>query len=62
MDASIVTVISSVGFPIVACIGAAWVIKSVLEDLRKSMDRNTDALLEIKTWIQAIDRRIGKDE
>lgn len=60
MDVNVVSLISSVGFPIVACIGAAWFIKSVLEELRKSMDRNTDALLEIKTWIQAIDRRIGE--
>ena len=63
MDANtIVTLIGSLGFPIVACCYMAWFIKQLMQSFREAMDKNTDALQEIKTWIQAIDRRMSDEQ
>ena len=62
MDANtIVTLIGSLGFPIVACCYMAWFTNSTIKSFKDAMDKNTDALQEIKTWIQAIDRRMGDE-
>lgn len=62
MDAnSIVTLIGSLGFPIVACVYMAWFTNTTIKEFRDAMTQNTDALQEIKTWIQAISGRIEKD-
>lgn len=51
---SIITLVGSLGFPIVACAYLAWFTNTTIKEFRESMDRNTDLLKEIKTWIQAI--------
>ena len=62
MDANtIVTLIGSLGFPIVACCYMAWFTNTTIAKFKEAMDKNTDALQEIKTWIQAIDRRMSDE-
>lgn len=51
---NIITLVGSLGFPIVACGCLAWFTNTTIKEFRESMDRNTDMLQEIKTWIQAI--------
>ena len=58
MEANVlIPLIGSLGFPIVACIYMAWFTNATIKSFKEAMDKNTDALQEIKIWIQAIDRR-----
>lgn len=55
MDANtIISLIGSLGFPIVACGYLAYFTSTTMKEFRETMDKNTDLLQEIKTWIQAI--------
>lgn len=50
MDSNtVVTLISSVGFPIVACMFLAWFVFKVVEDLRKTVEHNTNIMEKILT-------------
>lgn len=40
----IVTAISSIGFPIVACCGMAWYINNTMKEFTDTMQKNTSAL------------------
>lgn len=41
----IVTLISTVGFPIAACLGMGWYISKTQENLRRVVEENTKAVL-----------------
>lgn len=41
----IVTIISTVGFPIAACLGMGWYISRTQENLRHVVEENTKAVL-----------------
>lgn len=53
---TLINLIGSLGFPIVACVYLAWFTNTTIKEFRDSMTKNTDALQEIKTWIEAIGR------
>lgn len=45
MDAATITqIISSIGFPIVACMGCAWYINKQSDSHKKEIDRITEAV------------------
>ena len=48
---AIVSVVSSVGFPIVCCIGMAYYINTTLKELTKVMDEHTTAIEKLTTII-----------
>ena len=47
----IATVISTIGFPIVCCIGMAYYINTTIKDLTKVMSEHTVALEKLSTII-----------
>lgn len=65
MDANTITsAISSLGFPIVACVILFWYLNKEREShaveidkLRESLDKNTEILEKLKDIIQYLDRR-----
>lgn len=55
----IISMISSVGFPIVACCGMGWYVnkrdkehKEELDTMTQALNRNTEVMVELKTIIQ----------
>ena len=48
----IVSVISSIGFPIVACIGLAFYINKQLENFRKTIENNTNVITALLTYLK----------
>ena len=48
---AIVSVVSSVGFPIVCCIGMAYYINTTLKELTKVMSEHTTAIEKLTTII-----------
>lgn len=48
---AIVSVVSSVGFPIVCCIGMAYYINTTLKELTKVMTEHTTAIEKLTTII-----------
>lgn len=42
------TLISSVGFPIVACIALGWYVVTIMREFTKTMQENTAALKELQ--------------
>ena len=58
--ATITTIISNVGFPIAACL-AMWGMlqkmtekhKDEVDSLRDSLEKNTEAIVELKAYIQS---------
>ena len=48
----IVTLISTVGFPIAACLGMGWYITKTQESLRKVVEENTKAVLLLTERLQ----------
>ena len=48
----IASVIASVGFPIVACIGLAFYINKQLENFRKAIENNTLAISALLAYLK----------
>ena len=48
----LVTVISTVGFPIAACIALGWYVSKQLEKFRDTVDNNTRALIELLAYFK----------
>ena len=48
----LVTVISTVGFPIAACIALGWYVSKQLEKFRDTVDNNTRALIELLDYFK----------
>lgn len=47
----ICTVISSVGFPIVACIAMGWYVNTTMKEFIKTIQENTIALKELQNHL-----------
>lgn len=61
MDANTaITIISSVGFPIFACLFLGWFIYKVVEDLRKTVEHNTTIMEKILTKLDMEEADDGK--
>ena len=45
-------VISTVGFPIAACIALGWYVSRQLEKFRETVDNNTRALIELLAYFK----------
>lgn len=50
---SISNIIATVGFPIVACGGLFWMINTTMKDLKKSIDKNTEATITLATSVKS---------
>lgn len=48
----IASIIASVGFPIVACVGLAFYINKQLENFRKAIENNTLAITALLSYIK----------
>lgn len=42
-----IQLISSVGFPIVACLGVAWFCKYLIDNMQKTIDNNTKIITKL---------------
>ena len=51
---SIVALVGSLGFPIVACIGLFWMINTTMKDFKETVAENTKAMAELTTIVKAI--------
>ena len=51
---TIVTLIGSLGFPIVACIGLFWMINSTMKEFKETVAENTKVMTELVTTVKAI--------
>ena len=58
----IVTLIGSVGFPIVACCGMGWYINNTMQKFTDTMQKNTTALEKLLTVLRKDETNDGKDE
>lgn len=58
---TIVTLIGSLGFPIVACIGLFWMINTTMKDFKETVAENTKAMAELTTIVKAIYNRSNED-
>lgn len=51
---SIVALVGSLGFPIVACIGLFWMINTTMKEFKETVAENTKAMTELTTIVKAI--------
>lgn len=51
---SIVALVGSLGFPIVACIGLFWMINTTMKEFKETVAENTKAMAELTTIVKAI--------
>ena len=58
----IVTIIGSVGFPIVACCGMGWYINNTMQKFTDTMQKNTTALEKLLTVLRKDETNDDKDE
>ena len=58
----VVTLIGSVGFPIVACCGMGWYINNTMQKFTNTMQKNTTALEKLLTVLRKDETNDGKDE
>jgi len=62
MDTAIIQIISSVGFPIVACMGCGWYINKQDSRHRNEIDKITDALNNNTIALTRLLDKLGADE
>lgn len=58
---TIVTLVGSLGFPIVACIGLFWMINTTMKEFKATVVENTKAITELVTTVKAIYNRSDED-
>ena len=51
---SIVALVGSLGFPIVACIGLFWMINTTMKEFKETVSENTKVMTELVTIVKAI--------
>lgn len=54
MNGDIVSIVSTVGFPIFACCAMGYFCKYLIDEMRKSVDSNTQAVKELVTSIHLL--------
>lgn len=58
---SIITLVGSLGFPIVACIALFWMINTTMKEFKETVAENTKAMIELVTNVKAISGRSDED-
>ena len=58
---TIVTLVGSLGFPIVACVGLFWMINTTMKEFKETVAENTKAMTELVTTVKAIYSRSDED-
>lgn len=58
---SIVTLVGSLGFPIVACIALFWMMNTTMKEFKETVAENTKAMTELVTTVKAISGRGDED-
>ena len=58
---TIVTLIGSLGFPIVSCIALFWMINTTMKEFKETVAENTKAMTELVTTVKAIYSRSNED-
>ena len=51
---SIVALVGSLGFPIVACIGLFWMINTTMKEFKETVAENTKVMTELVVTVKAI--------
>lgn len=51
---AIVTLVGSLGFPIVACIALFWMMNTTMKEFKETVAENTKAMTELVTTVKAI--------
>lgn len=67
--ANITSMISSVGFPIVACIFMAYMLKEITEkhetemnNMREALNSNTNAITKLEVLINTVLQKLSEDK
>ena len=58
---TIVTLVGSLGLPIVACIGLFWMLNTTMKEFHETVAANTKAMTELVTTVKAISIRSDED-
>ena len=58
---SIITLVGSLGFPIVACIALFWMMNTTMKEFKETVAENTKAMTELVTTVKAISGRGDED-
>lgn len=58
---AIVTLVGSLGFPIVACIALFWMMNTTMKEFKETVAENTKAMTELVTIVKAISDRSDED-
>ena len=58
---SIVTLVGSLGFPIVACIAMFWMMNTTMKEFKETVAENTKAMTELVATVKAISDRSNED-
>ena len=51
---TIVTLVGSLGFPIVSCIALFWMVNTSMKEFKETVAENTKAMTELVTTVKAI--------
>lgn len=60
-SADVTNLISTMGFPIVACLFLGYYVYKVQEKMRDAIEKNTDSTDKLCTLIEAMHRRMDKN-
>ena len=58
---AIVTLVGSLGFPIVACIALFWMMNTTMKEFKETVAENTKAMTELVTIVKTISDRGDED-
>ena len=58
---TIVTLVGSLGFPIVSCIALFWMMNTTMKEFKETVSENTKAMTELVTTVKAISGRSDED-
>lgn len=58
---AIVTLVGSLGFPIVACIALFWMMNTTMKEFKETVAENTKAMTELVTIVKTISGRSDED-
>ena len=58
---AIVTLVGSLGFPIVSCIALFWMMNTTMKEFKETVAENTKAMTELVTIVKAISGRSDED-
>ena len=58
---TIITLVGSLGFPIVSCIALFWMMNTTMKEFKETVAENTKAMTELVTTVKAIYSRSDED-